>query len=163
MEPHWSLNASSYSIREHSSNNFERTVGAEQAQVAISNALAVPSRLEQRFRAPWPCRAQARAAISSALAVPSAGSSSDFEHPGGAEQARTAISSALAVPSRLEQRFRVPWRSRAGSSSDFERPGEPSKLENAATAAGPERICDCLLYTSPSPRDKRQSRMPSSA
>ena len=23
--------------------------------------------------------------------------------------------------------------------------------------------CDCLLYTSPSPRDKRQSRMPSSA
>ena len=26
-----------------------------------------------------------------------------------------------------------------------------------------ERISDCLLYTSPSPRDKRQSRMPSSA
>ena len=25
------------------------------------------------------------------------------------------------------------------------------------------RIGDCLLYTSPSPRDKRQSRMPSSA
>ena len=24
-------------------------------------------------------------------------------------------------------------------------------------------ISDCLLYTSPSPRDKRQSRMPSSA
>ena len=24
-------------------------------------------------------------------------------------------------------------------------------------------ICSCLLYTSPSPRDKRQSRMPSSA
>ena len=24
-------------------------------------------------------------------------------------------------------------------------------------------LCDCLLYTSPSPRDKRQSRMPSSA
>ena len=23
--------------------------------------------------------------------------------------------------------------------------------------------CNCLLYTSPSPRDKRQSRMPSSA
>ena len=28
-------------------------------------------------------------------------------------------------------------------------------------ANGPSR--DCLLYTSPSPRDKRQSRMPSSA
>ena len=24
-------------------------------------------------------------------------------------------------------------------------------------------LCTCLLYTSPSPRDKRQSRMPSSA
>ena len=27
----------------------------------------------------------------------------------------------------------------------------------------PERLSPCLLYTSPSPRDKRQSRMPSSA
>ena len=27
----------------------------------------------------------------------------------------------------------------------------------------PEVYMDCLLYTSPSPRDKRQSRMPSSA
>ena len=26
-----------------------------------------------------------------------------------------------------------------------------------------ETACNCLLYTSPSPRDKRQSRMPSSA
>ena len=26
-----------------------------------------------------------------------------------------------------------------------------------------EQFCNCLLYTSPSPRDKRQSRMPSSA
>ena len=26
-----------------------------------------------------------------------------------------------------------------------------------------EKLQDCLLYTSPSPRDKRQSRMPSSA
>ena len=25
------------------------------------------------------------------------------------------------------------------------------------------RICDCLLYTSPSPRDRQKSRMPSSA
>ena len=28
---------------------------------------------------------------------------------------------------------------------------------------GPRTSCCCLLYTSPSPRDKRQSRMPSSA
>ena len=42
----------------------------------------------------------------------------------------------------------------------------------AATDAGPYAICPaitpafaklCLLYTSPSPRDKRQARMPSSA
>ena len=26
-----------------------------------------------------------------------------------------------------------------------------------------DKLTDCLLYTSPSPRDKRQSRMPSSA
>ena len=37
--------------------------------------------------------------------------------------------------------------------------------ENSAGGFGiTEDICrDCLLYTSPSPRDKRQSRMPSSA
>ena len=36
----------------------------------------------------------------------------------------------------------------------------------ATAPGGPEaatRVWDCLLYTSPSPRDKRQSRMPSSA
>ena len=32
--------------------------------------------------------------------------------------------------------------------------------DNVATAL---REINCLLYTSPSPRDKRQSRMPSSA
>ena len=34
----------------------------------------------------------------------------------------------------------------------------PEDLANAFASAG-----TCLLYTSPSPRDKRQSRMPSSA
>ena len=33
-------------------------------------------------------------------------------------------------------------------------------VDEAKTAAG---VYGCLLYTSPSPRDKRQSRMPSSA
>ena len=32
-----------------------------------------------------------------------------------------------------------------------------------APVAEPDRVETCLLYTSPSPRDKRQSRMPSSA
>ena len=33
----------------------------------------------------------------------------------------------------------------------------------ASTSAARKRNYNCLLYTSPSPRDKRQSRMPSSA
>ena len=44
---------------------------------------------------------------------------------------------------------------------------ESFKLELAGAAAARgnagEEEKDCLLYTSPSPRDKRQSRMPSSA
>ena len=35
--------------------------------------------------------------------------------------------------------------------------GEDAKPEQVL------KVMDCLLYTSPSPRDKRQSRMPSSA
>ena len=34
---------------------------------------------------------------------------------------------------------------------------------DAATLYAVNQSADCLLYTSPSPRDKRQSRMPSSA
>ena len=33
----------------------------------------------------------------------------------------------------------------------------------ASAASGAMQCANCLLYTSPSPRDKRQSRMPSSA
>ena len=38
-------------------------------------------------------------------------------------------------------------------------------MSNAAWEGHVEivKLCNCLLYTSPSPRDKRQSRMPSSA
>ena len=32
-----------------------------------------------------------------------------------------------------------------------------------AVAAGPSMLKNCLLYTSPSPRDRQKSRMPSSA
>ena len=35
--------------------------------------------------------------------------------------------------------------------------------KNDARDLTPEEFYSCLLYTSPSPRDKRQSRMPSSA
>ena len=35
--------------------------------------------------------------------------------------------------------------------------------ENCGAMTHKRKDCVCLLYTSPSPRDKRQSRMPSSA
>ena len=38
-----------------------------------------------------------------------------------------------------------------------------SLLDDDALTAEAAPLIDCLLYTSPSPRDKRQSRMPSSA
>ena len=39
----------------------------------------------------------------------------------------------------------------------------PEELQNSIPENVPTWSYDCLLYTSPSPRDKRQSRMPSSA
>ena len=50
--------------------------------------------------------------------------------------------------------------------------GEPYVIENVCFVGSDEsvditieqeRIADCLLYTSPSPRDAHESRMPSSA
>ena len=41
--------------------------------------------------------------------------------------------------------------------------GREKKSEANTQAGSKRRSKDCLLYTSPSPRDKRQSRMPSSA
>ena len=43
--------------------------------------------------------------------------------------------------------------------------GAPSEKNIVFTRGATEalNLCACLLYTSPSPRDKRQSRMPSSA
>ena len=40
--------------------------------------------------------------------------------------------------------------------------GDADTAEHLLVVAS-DRISACLLYTSPSPRDKRQSRMPSSA
>ena len=41
--------------------------------------------------------------------------------------------------------------------------GSEVMVDNPATLPDPQKRESCLLYTSPSPRDKRQSRMPSSA
>ena len=46
---------------------------------------------------------------------------------------------------------------------NFVRTAVPSNDLEQALALRPGRRGTCLLYTSPSPRDKRQSRMPSSA
>ena len=48
----------------------------------------------------------------------------------------------------------------AGSSYFFYNQNKNLQEENTLVT---NKIKDCLLYTSPSPRDKRQSRMPSSA
>ena len=40
---------------------------------------------------------------------------------------------------------------------------EEAKQEPHAKRLDPDNIKDCLLYTSPSPRDRQKSRMPSSA
>ena len=42
-------------------------------------------------------------------------------------------------------------------------PTQPETGPSLARARFDAPLDDCLLYTSPSPRDKRQSRMPSSA
>ena len=41
--------------------------------------------------------------------------------------------------------------------------GRPNKIVNDYSADATMRSIDCLLYTSPSPRDRTRSRMPSSA
>ena len=45
----------------------------------------------------------------------------------------------------------------------FEKQEDWGGLWNYNWRTGSDQYGDCLLYTSPSPRDKRQSRMPSSA
>ena len=53
---------------------------------------------------------------------------------------------------------------RALAGGQRRKPGRPVGSGKAAAMAIPNgELKDCLLYTSPSPRDKRQSRMPSSA
>ena len=46
---------------------------------------------------------------------------------------------------------------------DLTRIEPPVQVRLALEELGPTFVKFCLLYTSPSPRDKRQSRMPSSA
>ena len=51
----------------------------------------------------------------------------------------------------------------AGLNADGSPKRIPAKAENAQSFLQFDRHGDCLLYTSPSPRDVEESRMPSSA
>ena len=51
----------------------------------------------------------------------------------------------------------------AEKKSSAKRKTGPAKIKHAVTASGRRRKTTCLLYTSPSPRDRQKSRMPSSA
>ena len=57
--------------------------------------------------------------------------------------------------------FKVPLSHLADDEADEDDAG--GQMMQTSSAGKAARSRDCLLYTSPSPRDKRQSRMPSSA
>ena len=69
----------------------------------------------------------------------------------------------------LEVHAQVTSQSKLFSTSATKFGAEPNTQVSLVDAAFPGMLpvineyCVCLLYTSPSPRDKRQSRMPSSA
>ena len=51
----------------------------------------------------------------------------------------------------------------AADQSGFDASEYRRRLDEFRQMSAPDLLGSCLLYTSPSPRDKRQSRMPSSA
>ena len=65
----------------------------------------------------------------------------------------------------VEQQKEGPQKEQHSTSSTSQTPSAPRHPEVFYMLAPrhPETFYICLLYTSPSPRDKRQSRMPSSA
>ena len=68
------------------------------------------------------------------------------------EQKKQALKVAL---SQIEKQF--------GKGSVMFLGDEEARTDIEAVSTGSLSLDICLLYTSPSPRDKRQSRMPSSA
>ena len=65
------------------------------------------------------------------------------------------LNQQLAQPKNLRHKFKL--------EPKIYHPGKVSPGLMLLAASGSEETYLCLLYTSPSPRDKRQSRMPSSA
>ena len=57
----------------------------------------------------------------------------------------------------------TPWRKKSWPHGDMDRWGAPVLAAGFAVILLWEEVWNCLLYTSPSPRDRQKSRMPSSA
>ena len=77
------------------------------------------------------------------------------------EMANTAFErKSSELPPVLRFSAQKVWEKKASALENVLRSNAPSP---SSIAAGAAAIGTCLLYTSPSPRDKRQSRMPSSA
>ena len=75
------------------------------------------------------------------------------------------IAAFVAVLALLLSMFAAPLaaQSTAQDGSDFEVLRVDLSGDTGLVAFRPQQDVDCLLYTSPSPRDQRGSRMPSSA
>ena len=54
-------------------------------------------------------------------------------------------------------------KSKVNEAGNYTKPGMRKKLFESIKASGTHGTKPCLLYTSPSPRDRTRSRMPSSA
>ena len=72
------------------------------------------------------------------------------------------IKHALKGVLELQEQFHVQVQERVAAKRERRRKESSAGLELPIFEVG-DNVLYCLLYTSPSPRDKRQSRMPSSA
>ena len=77
-------------------------------------------------------------------------------------QACSVTAKILGIPkASLENWVRLNAKGQLKGASD--KPVNPEQMELARLRAELARVKICLLYTSPSPRDRTRSRMPSSA
>ena len=80
-------------------------------------------------------------------------------------RAQVNISSDFKTLQKVDNELRSSYKELKGYNNDIDKLFD--KVEQAEKSLGRstdiDRLYNCLLYTSPSPRDKRQSRMPSSA
>ena len=69
----------------------------------------------------------------------------------------------MGLPFSRFENGRIYQRPFGGQSKDFGKGGQAARTCAAADRTGHALLHTCLLYTSPSPRDPKISRMPSSA